>query len=124
VLGAAAYNFTKSLTVGVRGADVTALQQYLADNQFYSGPITGYFGQLTKAAVIAFQKSRGIAQVGTVGPLTRTELNKGVMATTPETAAPASSGLSASQVTSVISLLTAFGVDQATIDQVRVTLTK
>ncbi|KKW43542.1 MAG: hypothetical protein UY93_C0002G0138 [Parcubacteria group bacterium GW2011_GWA1_56_13] len=74
--------FTKALTVGVRDADVTALQQYLTDNGFYSGPVTGYFGTLTKAAVQIYQKEKGIAQTGVVGPLTRAELNKGKVTTT------------------------------------------
>ena len=33
-------------------------------------PTSGYFGRLTKAAVIAFQKGLGISPTGTVGPLT------------------------------------------------------
>jgi peptidoglycan hydrolase-like protein with peptidoglycan-binding domain len=41
------YNFAKDLTVGSRGADVTALQNLLGVT-----PATGYFGSLTKAAVI------------------------------------------------------------------------
>ena len=59
VLGAATYNFTKALAVGSRGADVTALQQFLSSTAFYSGPVTGYFGQLTKTAVMVFSESTG-----------------------------------------------------------------
>ena len=122
VLGAAAYNFTKSLTVGSRGADVTALQQFLSDNKFYTGPVTGYFGQLTKTAVIAFQKARGIAQVGNVGPLTRAELNKGIIATTPTTTQPASSGLTATQGAAILGLLQSFNADASVIANVKASL--
>ena len=128
VLGAATYNFTKALAVGSRGADITALQQFLLDNKFYTGPVTGYFGQLTRTAVVAFQKARGIAQAGNVGPQTRAALNKGVIATTVETTsnttqmASVVSSLSTVQVNAIIGLLEAFGADAATIAKVRTAL--
>jgi murein L,D-transpeptidase YcbB/YkuD len=43
---------------------------------FYTGPITGRFGSLTRAAVKAFQKARGLDQAGYVGPATRAALNR------------------------------------------------
>ena len=46
--------------------------------------ISGYFGQLTKAAVIAFQKRIACPQTGYVGPLTLALLNKGEVPTTSE----------------------------------------
>ncbi len=131
VLGAAIYNFTKTLTIGSRGADVTALQQFLVDSGYaIPAGVTGYFGSQTRVAVIAFQKARGLAPVGIVGPLTRIELNKGVIATAPETTpstsqtASAVSALTASQVDSIISLLEAFGADKEVIAQVRAELAK
>ncbi len=54
----------------------TALQQRLTALNLYSGPITGYFGSLTQAAVEAFQGQHGISQVGYVGPATRAALNQ------------------------------------------------
>ena len=65
-----AYVFTKDLTVGSTGADVTALQ-----NKLGVTPATGYFGAFTKAAVMAYQTSKGISATGFVGPLTRAALN-------------------------------------------------
>jgi len=85
VLGASAYNFTSSLSVGSSGADVSALQQFLTSEGFYTGPITGYFGPLTEAAVKAFQSKNNIDPTGNVGPLTIAVLNQGVISTTPET---------------------------------------
>ncbi|HVT75282.1 MAG TPA: peptidoglycan-binding domain-containing protein [Candidatus Paceibacterota bacterium] len=70
VNSSASVTFTKDLTVGSSGADVTALQNALGVS-----PATGYFGSLTKAAVVAYQSSKGIPATGYVGPLTRASLN-------------------------------------------------
>ena len=53
--------FTRSLTVGARGDDVTCLQNYLtgAGHYSYSGGATGYFGNVTKNAVAAWQAPNG-----------------------------------------------------------------
>ena len=61
---------------GVADPDVTALQKLLAAKGLYSGPITGYFGPLTKVAVQTYQKKNGLKQLGVVGPSTRVLLNK------------------------------------------------
>lgn len=66
----ASYMFTRELTVGSTGADVTALQTKLGVS-----PATGYFGPLTKAAVQAYQTANGIPATGYVGPLTLAKLN-------------------------------------------------
>ena len=73
---ASGYVFSNFLTVGSSGPDVTALQQKLTALNLYSGPVTGYFGSLTQAAVEAFQGQKGISQVGYVGPSTRAALNQ------------------------------------------------
>ena len=70
------YTFTKALKAGSRGTEVTCLQTKLAVPS-----ITGYYGPMTKAAVIAFQKNNSIATTGTVGPLTRAALNSGTVPT-------------------------------------------
>ena len=69
------YTFSNFLDIGSTGADVTALQNKLTSLGLYSGPITGYFGSLTQAAVEAFQGQHNINQVGYVGPSTRAALN-------------------------------------------------
>lgn len=67
----AAVSFTRNLTVGSTGADVTALQVKLGVT-----PATGYFGAITKAAVVAYQTANGIVPAsGYVGPLTLAKLN-------------------------------------------------
>lgn len=77
---------TKVLKIGMRDSEVTLLQTWLSrDSLVYpEGKITGYFGALTKAAVIKFQEKYadeiltplGLIQgTGLVGAATRTKLN-------------------------------------------------
>lgn len=73
VLGASTYNFTMDLTIGSRGADVSALQQMLIDAGLLAIPApTGYFGELTRAALAKWQAAHGVAPAaGYFGPITR-----------------------------------------------------
>ena len=71
--------FDTNLTVGSKGAQVTALQNWLI-SKGYSIPAgaTGYFGGQTRAAVMAYQKTNLISPaVGYFGPLTRASVNAG-----------------------------------------------
>jgi peptidoglycan hydrolase-like protein with peptidoglycan-binding domain len=70
-----AHMFTKNFDVGARGADVTALQIILKTQGYFRVDVSGYFGPLTRTAVMDFQKANGIEPVGTVGPKTRAVLN-------------------------------------------------
>jgi peptidoglycan hydrolase-like protein with peptidoglycan-binding domain len=67
--------FTEDLGLGVTNTQVTDLQATLKALGLYSGPVTGYYGSLTQAAVMSFQAAHGIEQIGSVGPQTRAELN-------------------------------------------------
>ena len=60
---------------GSRGPDVTRLQQALVNLGFDPGPVDGIFGRKTDAAVRAYQRSRGLAADGVVGPLTWASLH-------------------------------------------------
>jgi peptidoglycan L-alanyl-D-glutamate endopeptidase CwlK len=57
-----------------RGPAVVRLQRELQKSGFNPGKIDGDFGPATKAAVIAFQKSRGLLADGIAGPRTLTAL--------------------------------------------------
>jgi len=72
------YTFTQYLYDGSVSPQVTALQERLTTDGIYSGPITGTFGPLTKAAVKAYQAKHGLDQLGVVGPATRALLNQGI----------------------------------------------
>ena len=62
--------FTRKLRRGERGADVKTLQTWLTDIG-YGVPATGYFGQMTLAAVQTFQQSKGfVPATGVVGART------------------------------------------------------
>ena len=77
------YTFNRYLYIGmtpkgVSDPDVAALQRRLSADGFFSGAATGYFGPLTKAAVIAYQKKHNLSAIGVIGPGTRNLLNQGI----------------------------------------------
>jgi len=58
--------FTRTLRRGQRGSDVKTLQTWLTDVGD-TVPETGYFGSMTKAAVIRFQTTENMRRTGVVG---------------------------------------------------------
>lgn len=86
-----AATFTRSLTVGSRGDDVSALQTVLVSKGYLvmpSGVAMGYFGSLTRSAVAAYQSAKGITPaVGYFGPITRASI-EGDVATGPVSTVP------------------------------------
>ena len=56
--------------VGSRGAEVRAIQEKLKERGLFNVGVTGYYGEVTRKAVLAFQKQQGISQTGVAGPLT------------------------------------------------------
>lgn len=80
-------SFTKDLTTGSSGAEVTCLQQALIAGG-YSIPAgaTGYFGGQTVSAVMAWQKAAGVSPVaGYFGAKSRTAFNLGGSSSTTTT---------------------------------------
>ena len=69
--------FTSQLKLGSSGNEVKLLQDVLKKEGCFPQTThsTGYFGQITKSAVICFQTKYGISPVGEVGPQTRAKLN-------------------------------------------------
>ena len=55
------------LKLGSSGDKVTKLQNRLAELGYYSGPVTGYFGELTEKAFKKFQKTAGLYVDGIAG---------------------------------------------------------
>jgi len=77
-------SWKRNLTVGMRGSDIVLLQQILTREGVYRGAITGYFGPMTKIAVVKFQEKYAseilvpnglIKGTGTVKTSTRAKLN-------------------------------------------------
>lgn len=93
------FMFNKNLSVGMRNADVTALQNYLAGAGFFSATPTGYFGSITKAAVVAFQLANNLPGTGFVGVLTRGVLNSSPVGTTPTPGATCPAGFTCTPTT-------------------------
>jgi peptidoglycan hydrolase-like protein with peptidoglycan-binding domain len=69
-------HFTRLLTLGSKGSDVTALQTLLAQQGLFATSPSGFYGPVTQAAVAAFQSKNGLDPVGSVGPKTRALLNE------------------------------------------------
>jgi len=69
--------FTKNLSFGIQGdSEVTKLQEFLADEGLYSGPITGNFFSLTLKAVKDYQTREGISPAaGYFGLTSRSKAN-------------------------------------------------
>lgn len=68
--------YTANLTTD----EVKTVQTKLRRWGYYDGPITGYYGTLTTAAVKYFQRVNGIEQTGTVGPITAKALGMSLSA--------------------------------------------
>jgi hypothetical protein len=102
--------FTRDLTLGATGSDVTALQNFLIGKGFtIPAGATGYFGAQTAAALSSYQAARGITpSAGYFGAITRAR----VAAETPS--AP-SSGDSSSSGSGSTGSLTALKGGEATI---------
>ncbi len=87
LVGAASTNaaFTRNLTVGSTGADVSELQAWLISKGYAIPAISsgaakaGYFGTQTKSAVAAYQKSVGLPSYGFFGPLTIAKVTGGAV---------------------------------------------
>ncbi len=65
---------SRPLQEGAQGEDVAAVQRLLAEMGIYGGPVTGYFGPLTREAVQRFQRSHGLPAYGYLGSLTARSL--------------------------------------------------
>lgn len=62
---------TRTLKYGMQGNDVKELQNALAKLGYFNTTPTGYFGSITRDAVIKFQKANNLTPDGIVGPLTQ-----------------------------------------------------
>jgi peptidoglycan hydrolase-like protein with peptidoglycan-binding domain len=72
-----ALTLTRQLQFGSRGADVSSLQTFLAQDRviYPQALVTGYFGSLTKGAVVRFQARNGLTADGISGANTNAVIN-------------------------------------------------
>lgn len=71
----------KNLTIGdgeddITNIEVKKLQSFLTNNNYLSAGITGFFGNLTKKAVIKFQRANKISPTGFIGLTSRNKISK------------------------------------------------
>jgi LPXTG-site transpeptidase (sortase) family protein len=69
--------FSRSLSMGMRGADVAVLQSVLEEKGLLKMPVgvaKGYFGPLTRSAVANYQKSVGLVEDGVFNLSTKAKL--------------------------------------------------
>lgn len=75
---------SSDLTVGSSGTSVVVLQQALVAQGYLTMPAgvaMGYFGSLTKAAVMKWQAANGVPATGYFGPISRAKFNGSAGAT-------------------------------------------
>jgi murein DD-endopeptidase MepM/ murein hydrolase activator NlpD len=65
-----------AVSSSVQSANVAALQAALRSYGLYRAAVDGIRGPLTRAAVVRFQRSRGLAADGIAGPVTRRALGR------------------------------------------------
>jgi surface protein len=84
IISSPVFSFSRALQIGMSGADVKKLQEFLNTHGFpiatsgqgALGAETDYFGSLTKKALAAYQKANGIKPAaGYFGPRTRAFIN-------------------------------------------------
>ncbi len=67
--------FSRGFGLGMRGTDVTNIQNILIEQKYLTTQATGYFGPLTRSAMMRFQKDRGISATGYFGTLSMAHAN-------------------------------------------------
>lgn len=71
------YIFVTTMKFGDRAPEVKKLQERLREDGYFKHPTnTGYFGEVTRVAVIAFQKANGLIADGIIGRNSRAILNQ------------------------------------------------
>lgn len=89
---------TGSIQLNDDGSQVSQLQQQLAQLGYYTGSATGVFDSQTQAAVMSFQRDRGLAVDGIVGSATEAALSQTLVAS-PQATATTATGTTATPST-------------------------
>ena len=67
---------TRDLSYGSRGDDVRQIQERLIELGYDTGDVDGVFGNITKNAVMAFQRDRGLYVDGIIGNISIASMNE------------------------------------------------
>ncbi|WP_110898626.1 cell wall hydrolase [Paenibacillus barcinonensis] len=70
----------QKLEQGIRSEHVVQLQEQLSELGYFDAGVTGYYGTITKSAVLEFQQAQGLSADGVAGPITLERLNQKVKA--------------------------------------------
>jgi hypothetical protein len=106
------------LTKGDRGHDVEGLQRGLKARGLYRGPIDGVFGDVTKDAVMGFQRQQGIVADGAVGPQTAKAMRQSQVAVGDHFEQPAHLNQAGKDILGVEKKLRRLGYDTGKVDGV------
>lgn len=79
------------LRVGSYGEAVQTLQLRLKELGYFNGTATGYYGPITRAAVVAFQQTNGLSVDGIAGPNTRNKAFSNNTVSAPQPSTPSAS---------------------------------
>lgn len=94
-------SFARSLTVGSKGEDVTCLQNYLKGAGHLTVNATGFFGSLTKSAVMKWQSANSVAPAsGYFGSISRAKYDS--LMTTSSSSTSSTSSTTSSSSSSVV----------------------
>ncbi len=83
---------TRTLSLGMTGNDVYALQERLIELRYLTGVADGVFGTETQEALIAFQQNNGLTADGNAGSATLRKISGSCKAATRTTPTPVPSG--------------------------------
>lgn len=78
----------RSLALGMRGDDVSGLQEFLLKENYLTVEPTGYYGALTVEAVRKWQASQSITTAGVFGPISRDRIKVWCSEAAPMSAEP------------------------------------
>ena len=89
------------ISIGCRGEWISQLQQRLKDLNFFSGNPTGYFGPVTRDAVVRFQQDNRLPTTGSVDKRTWVAMNSQIISQSPLPTGVITVGTRGSQVTTL-----------------------
>jgi peptidoglycan hydrolase-like protein with peptidoglycan-binding domain len=62
-----------------KSSDVVIIQKFLIEKGYLVGRADGRYGNMTRKAVMAFQRANGINPTGNVGPITMEAINTTIL---------------------------------------------